>query len=76
MSLSFKPGIPSSAANGLLNSHWYVKVRQVDDHFVCTWRCEEMPEMDSVMSFQEGVVSKVDCPLFGGKAKVTDDQNN
>ena len=29
-----------------------------------------MPEMNTVDSFQEGVETEVDSPLFGGKAKV------
>lgn len=65
-----KCGFPEEECKKIVGSHWKMRVEKVDGKWVGAICCEEMPEMNNIDSFSEGVEKCMDHPLFGGKAKM------
>ena len=63
-------GIPKDVAEKMMGSHWTLKVWK-DAHiwgFYLT--CRELPHLNILETFQDGVEKNVEHPMFCGKAKV------
>ena len=64
-------GIPADEAKKLKGTHWTMRLNFVGGNKILTVvECLEMPEMNMIDTFEEGVIKEVDHPMLGGKGKV------
>ena len=67
----FGLGFPEEECNKICGTHWTMKVGMPEPGKIIGWICcDEMPEMNSLQTYCEGVEQEIDHPYFGGKAKV------
>ena len=58
-------------AKGLLGTHWTLSISFVEGNLVVYFKCDEMPELNLLDTYTEGVEKQMNHAMFGGKATVS-----
>ena len=64
-------GTPKDVAEKMMGSHWTLKVWKDANIWGFYLTCRELPLLNILETFLDGIEKEVDHPMFGGKAKVS-----
>ncbi|TRY77037.1 hypothetical protein TCAL_15937 [Tigriopus californicus] len=65
-----KTGIPKEQAQSFVGVKSTMRLELHDGNWIYDLKCPEMPGLNTLAAFKEGVETEVDNPAFGGKAKM------